>query len=75
MNSFNTIKILSRKSDLAVIQSELVGSKLLEKYSDLEIEYISKKISFLMRKGESHNHFSVLFKYIASVLNSFNTIL
>tara|TARA_B110000116_G_scaffold271998_1_gene294672 strand:- start:1718 stop:3253 length:1536 start_codon:yes stop_codon:yes gene_type:complete len=43
MNSLKKIRILSRKSDLAVIQAKSVGDKLLENFSDIEIEYIEKK--------------------------------
>ncbi len=42
MNSFNKIRILSRKSDLAVIQAKEVGNYLLKKYPDLQIEYLTK---------------------------------
>ena len=38
-----TIRILSRKSDLAVIQAKIVGNKIINKFPDLKIEYISKK--------------------------------
>ena len=42
MSSFKKIRILSRKSDLAVIQAKEVGHYLLKKYSDLKVEYITK---------------------------------
>ena len=43
MKKLKKIRILSRKSDLALIQAHLVGSKIQEKFSDIQIEYISKK--------------------------------
>ena len=43
MNQLKKIRILSRKSDLALIQAYLVGSKIQEKFSNIQIEYISKK--------------------------------
>ena len=43
MKSLKKIRILSRKSDLALIQARSVGSKLIEKFSNVDIEYISKK--------------------------------
>jgi hydroxymethylbilane synthase len=43
MTSLQTIRILSRKSDLAVIQARQVGVKIEEKFSDVKIEYITKK--------------------------------
>ena len=45
MNSLKKIRILSRKSDLALIQAKQVGLKIQEQFSDIEIEYISKKTS------------------------------
>ena len=45
MISSHKIRILSRKSDLAIIQARQVGSKLLEKFPKLKIEYITKKTS------------------------------
>ena len=42
MSSFNKVRILSRKSDLAIIQAKEVGNQLLNKYSDLKIEYLTK---------------------------------
>ena len=42
MSSFKKIRILSRKSDLAVIQAKEVGNCLLRKYPDLKIEYLTK---------------------------------
>lgn len=43
MTSLQTIRILSRKSDLAVIQAKQVGVKIQEKFSNVKIEYITKK--------------------------------
>ena len=43
MNSLKKIRILSRKSNLAIIQAKLVGEKLLEKFSDIKIEYMRKE--------------------------------
>ena len=43
MTPLKQIRILSRKSDLAVIQAKEVGSKILEKFPDIKIEYITKK--------------------------------
>jgi hydroxymethylbilane synthase len=45
MNSLKKIRILSRKSDLALIQAKQVGLRIQEQFSDIEIEYISKKTS------------------------------
>ena len=42
MNSFDTIKILSRKSDLAVIQAKQVGLSLQKKFPNLLVKYITK---------------------------------
>ena len=39
------IRILSRKSDLAVIQAKQVGFKIQDNFPDINIEYISKKTS------------------------------
>ncbi len=39
------IRILSRKSDLAVIQAKIVGNRIINKFSNIEIKYISKKTS------------------------------
>ena len=43
MNLPQTIRILSRKSDLAIIQARQVGNKIFEQFPDVKIEYISKK--------------------------------
>ena len=45
MNSQNKIRILSRKSDLAVIQAKLVGLNLQKKFPNLSIEFITKSTS------------------------------
>ena len=45
MSSFNKIRILSRKSDLAVIQAKEVGNIIISKFPDLKIEYITKSTS------------------------------
>ena len=45
MSSLNTIRILSRKSDLAVIQAKEVGNNILKQYPHLKIEYITKSTS------------------------------
>ena len=45
MNLPQTIRILSRKSDLAIIQAKQVGNKISEKFPFVKIEYISKKTS------------------------------
>ena len=45
MKLLNTIRILSRKSDLANIQAKEVGLLLKEKYPELSIEYITKSTS------------------------------
>ena len=45
MSSFKKVRILSRKSDLAVIQAKEVGQYLLERYSNLKIEYLTKSTS------------------------------
>ena len=39
MKLLNTIRILSRKSDLAIIQAKEVGSLLKEKYPELTLSY------------------------------------
>ena len=38
-----TIRIISRKSHLAQIQAEIVGNKIIEKFPNIEIEYIHKE--------------------------------
>ena len=45
MTPVKKIRILSRKSDLAIIQSKQVGYKIQEFFPDIDIEYISKKTS------------------------------
>ena len=45
MNLPQTIRILSRKSDLAIIQARQVGEKIFEQFPNIKIEYISKKTS------------------------------
>ncbi len=42
MNALNTVRILSRKSDLAIIQAKEVGANLLKEFPDLNIEYLTK---------------------------------
>ena len=37
------VRIISRKSHLAQIQAELVGNKIIEKFPNIEIEYIHKE--------------------------------
>ena len=43
MNSLNSIRILSRRSDLAIIQAKQVGHALINKFPNISIEYITKK--------------------------------
>ena len=43
MSNIKIIKILSRKSNLAVIQAQQVGQKIQEHFSSIKIEYIEKK--------------------------------
>ena len=38
------IKIISRKSDLAIIQSKLVGNTISNSHPDLDIKYIYKDL-------------------------------
>ena len=45
MTPIKKIRILSRKSDLAVIQAKQVGFKIQDNFPDIHIEYISKKTS------------------------------
>ena len=45
MTSMNKIRILSRKSDLAVIQAYEVGNYLLKNFPNLNIEYLTKSTS------------------------------
>ena len=45
MKSSYIIKILSRKSDLAVIQAREVGDRIKQHYPNIEIQYITKKTS------------------------------
>ena len=42
MDSFNKVRILSRKSDLAIIQAKEVGNKLLNQFPEIDIEYNTK---------------------------------
>ena len=37
------LRIISRKSHLAQIQAEIVGNKIIEKFPNIEIEYIHKE--------------------------------
>ena len=43
MKQLKKIKILSRKSDLAIIQANQVGLRIKEKFPNIDIEYITKK--------------------------------
>ena len=43
MKKLKKIRILSRKSDLALIQANQVGSIIKEKFSNIQVEYITKK--------------------------------
>ena len=43
MSDIKNIKILSRKSNLAVIQAQQVGKKIQEYFSNIKIEYVEKK--------------------------------
>ena len=45
MSEIINLKILSRKSDLAVIQAQQVGKKIKEHFPSISIEYITKKTS------------------------------
>jgi len=45
MTSLIKIRILSRKSDLAIIQAKQVGFKIQENFPDIKIEYITKQTS------------------------------
>jgi len=45
MSVLKKIRILSRKSDLAVIQARQVGKKIQEHFPTIRIEYITKKTS------------------------------
>ena len=45
MSHIKNIKILSRKSNLAVIQAQQVGKKIQEYFSNIKIDYIEKKNS------------------------------
>ena len=45
MASFNKVRILSRKSDLAIIQAKEIGNILQKKNTNLKIEYILKSTS------------------------------
>ena len=42
MNKKNNIRILSRKSDLAVIQARIVGKVIKKKYPSIKIKYLTK---------------------------------
>ena len=46
--SQNKIRILSRKSDLAIIQAKEIGYNLLSYFPDLKIEYFDLIFSILM---------------------------
>ena len=43
MSEIKILKLLSRKSNLAVIQAQQVGKKIKDHFRDIEIEYIDKK--------------------------------
>ena len=43
MSDIKNIKILSRRSDLAVIQAQQVGKKIQEFFPNIKIEYVKKK--------------------------------
>ena len=43
MSEIRNLKILSRKSNLAVVQAQQVGNKIQEKFPFIKIEYITKK--------------------------------
>ena len=45
MSKIKNLRILSRKSNLAVIQAHQVGRKIQDNFSDVKIEYITKKTS------------------------------
>ena len=45
MSEIKNIRILSRKSNLAVIQAKQVGKKIQENFPNISIEYIAKKTS------------------------------
>ena len=45
MNEIKNLRILSRKSNLAVIQAHQVGRKIQENFPAVKIEYITKKTS------------------------------
>ena len=45
MSEITNIRILSRKSNLAVIQAQQVGKKIQEYFPSIHIEYITKKTS------------------------------
>jgi hydroxymethylbilane synthase len=45
MSEIKNLRILSRKSNLAVIQAQQVGKKIQEYFPKIKIEYIAKKTS------------------------------
>ena len=45
MSEIKILKLLSRKSNLAVIQAQQVGKKIQEYFPNIKIEYITKKTS------------------------------
>ena len=45
MSDIKNLRILSRRSNLAVIQAQQVGEKIQEHFSDIKIQYIEKKTS------------------------------
>ena len=45
MTSSKIIRILSRKSNLAIIQAKQVGQKIQENFSNIKIQFITKKTS------------------------------
>ena len=45
MSVLKNLRILSRKSNLAVIQARQVGKKIQEHFPTIKIEYITKKTS------------------------------
>ena len=48
MSVLKKIRILSRKSDLAVIQARQVGKKIQEHFPTIKIEYITKKLQEIL---------------------------
>ena len=63
MKQLKKIKILSRKSDLAIIQANQVGLRIKEKFPNIDIEYITKKTA-----GDIDLKNSLMIEYIYSLL-------